>query len=99
VAQQAGSRAVDPKALTGADALNQRQLAELVVGIRLDSVPTGEAQRLAAEGKFYPLTVNANGFLRVVLPEGTEVKTQELEALLRIETLMGQMVDLLHELN
>ena len=99
MAQLTGGRAVDPKAITGEDALDQKQLAELVVGIRLDSVPTGEAQRLAGEGKFYPLTMDANGFLRVTLPEGTKVKTEELEVLQEIRTLLETMVGILHELN
>ena len=57
----------------------KRTLGELVVGIRVDAVPAGEAERLAAAGQFYPLTVDARGFLRVTLPEGTTVATGELE--------------------
>lgn len=65
----------------------------LVVGIRVDEVPTGEADRLAAEGKFYPLTMDAAGFLRVSLPEtGTQVETQELEVLREILAVQQAML-------
>lgn len=94
MSQEIGGGLVDPKAITGADRLKNKNLGELVGAVRIDSVPTGEAQRLAAEGKFFPLTVDANGFLRVTLPEGTEVKTVELETLLRIETLLEKLVEI-----
>lgn len=92
MSQELGGGLVNPKALTGADKPKNKTLGELVGGIRLDSVPTSEANRLAAEGKFFPLTVDANGFLRVTLPEGALVETEELGALLRIEKLLEELV-------
>ena len=70
---------------------DKRTLGELVVGIRVDAVPVGEAQRLAAAGQFYPLTVDANGFLRVTLPEGTAVETNELEVWREILAVLKDM--------
>lgn len=68
---------------------------ELVVGVRVDAVPKGDADRLAAEGRFYPLTVDADGQLRVVLPEGTRVETAELAVLREIRDLLAESRDLL----
>lgn len=79
---------------SGVDAV-RRLLGELLVGIRVDDLPSGEAERLAAEGKFYPLTVNADGHLRVVTPDWIKVQTAELEVLLRIEQLLTEQRDLL----
>ena len=96
--QEVGSRAVDPKALTGEDALTKRQKAqrgEMVLGIRQDAVPTNEANKLAAEGGFYPLTLDAKGFLRVTLPEGTEVESAELEVQRENNILLSEIRDLL----
>ena len=73
----------------------QRNRGELVVGIRVDSLPTSEANRLAAEGKFYPLTTDADGNLRVVLSSLTKVETQELEVLREIRDLLIENRDLL----
>lgn len=93
--QQVGTGAVDPKAITGGDRLPGKQLGELVVGIRLDEVSTGEANRLASEGKFYPLTMDANGFLRVTLPEGTQVEPEELAVQRASHDLLIEIRDLL----
>ena len=94
--QEVGSFGVDPKALTGRDQPNQKkQHGELVVGIRLDEVPTGEAKRLAGEGKFYPLTMDANGFLRVTLPEGAKVETDELQVMREMALLLEEIRDAL----
>ncbi len=92
--QEIGGGLVDPKAITGEDRLKNKNLGELVGGIRLDSVPTSEAQRLAKEGKFFPLTVDQNGFLRVTLPEGTKVETEEMAVLLRIEALLEKLCEI-----
>ena len=70
-------------------------LGEMVVGVRVDTVPAGEAERLAADGKFYPLTLDENGFLRVTLPDGIKVKTEELEVLRESRDLLVQVRDLL----
>lgn len=91
-------QAVDPKALGTQEEIVRKLLAELVCGIRVDEAPTSETKRIADEGKFYPLTIDKNGFLRVSLPEGTKVETQELEVLLRIEALLEQQVSLLQEI-
>ena len=94
--QEVGSFGVDPKALTGSDQPNQKkQHGELVLGLRLDEVPTGEAKRLAADGKFYPLTMDSNGFLRVTLPEGTKVETEELEVMREMSGLLEEIRDAL----
>lgn len=93
--QQVGTGAVDPKAITGEDRDTSKKIGELVVGIRLDAVPTNEANKLAAEGSFYPLTMDAKGFLRVVLPEGTQVESEELEVQRENNILLSEIRDLL----
>lgn len=95
--QQVGSKAVDLVGVnTRNDELaNQKQLAELVTGIRIDSLPASDAKRLAKEGHFYPLTLDENGQLRVVLQPGTKVVPEEIEVLLRIEALLIEQRELL----
>ena len=76
----------------------RKVLGGLVVGVRVDAVPADEADRLAAEGKFYPLTLDKNGFLRVTLPEsGTKVETNEPEIALRIEKWLERIWEALVE--
>lgn len=72
-----------------------QQLGELVVGVRVDAVPEAEADRLAADGKFYPLTLDETGCLRVRMPDGVKVKTEELEVLREIRDLLIESRDLL----
>lgn len=71
------------------------QIGKLVVGVRIDDLPSGEAQRLATAGKFYPLTTDADGNLRVVTPDWINVRTEELEVLREIRDLLVQNRDLL----
>ena len=73
-------------------------VGSLVVAIRKDDVPTNESVRLASDVEFYPLTMDKNGFLRVTLPTGTEVKTVELETLLETMSVLKEIRDLLIEL-
>mgnify|MGYP001577754463 FL=1 len=79
----------------GADLLKQKVIGDLVVGIRVDTLPTNEAERLAADGKFYPLTTDKDGNLRVALPATTIVKTEALEVLREIRDLLIENRDLL----
>ena len=74
---------------------SRRNLGDLVVGIRVDALPQGEAERLAAAGQFYPLTVDERGCLRVAIPEGSKVDTEELEVLREIRDLLAEHRDLL----
>lgn len=76
----------------------RRLLGESFVAVRVDDLPTGEADRLAAEGKWYPLTTDANGQLRVVPPDWIKVQMQALEVWLRIEALLIEQRDLLREI-
>lgn len=80
---------------TNYDQDQQRNIGEMVVGIRIDTLPTGEASRLAAVGRFQPLTTDKDGNLRVVPPDGIKVVSAELEVLLRIEALLIEQRDLL----
>ena len=93
--QAIGRKVIDPKAITGEDKIDQKQLGRLVLCVRLDETSTGEQNRLAKEGEEYPMTVDANGFLRVVLPEGTEVESAELEVQRQSMVLLEQIRDLL----
>lgn len=74
------------------------QRAELVVGIRIDTVPTAEVDRLAEEGKFYPLTIDKSGQLRVVLPDGAKVESNEQQVMHEIRGLLEEIRDLLMEM-
>lgn len=76
----------------------RKLLGELVVGIRVDTLPAGDAERLADEGKFYPLTTDANGNLRVVPPDWIKVQIQSLEVLSDMRTLLAECRDLLREI-
>lgn len=76
----------------------RKLLGELVVAVRVDDLPEGEAERLAAAGKFHPLTTDADGNLRVVAPDWVKVLTQELPVLLRIEALLREQLDLLRRI-
>lgn len=71
------------------------KVGELIVGVRLDTIPAGEGDRLAADQKFHPLTIDRNGFLRVTMPNGITVKTEELEVLRETRDLMVEVRDLL----
>jgi hypothetical protein len=93
--QTVNTGALDVKAQGSAYDQTPPRRAKLVVGIRLDGVPAGEAQRLAAEGRFYPLTLDANGFLRVTLPEGTTVNTNERDVHRESRDLLEEIRDLL----
>lgn len=77
-----------PKALQG----------ELVVGVRVDDLPEIERERLAGEGKFYPITTDSKGNLRVVTPDGIKVETDELEVLRELLAVMIEVRDLLREI-
>ena len=76
----------------------RRLLGELVVGVRVDDLPAGDAERLAAAGKFHPLTTDKDGNLRVAFPAGAKVEITELEVLLRIEALLIENRDLLRQI-
>lgn len=94
--QELGKQAVDLKTVGTPYDDPRKNLGEIIVGIRVDAVPANDAERLAEEGKFYPLTTDKNGFLRVVQPEGTSVETPEIVALLtEIRDLMIEQRDLL----
>ena len=73
----------------------RRFLGESIVAVRVDDLPASEAERLAAEGKWYPLTVDQNGQLRVVTPDWIKVHVQELEVLRDSRDLLMQIRDLL----
>lgn len=73
----------------------RRLTAELVTGIRVDTLPRHDGERLAAEGKFYPLTTDQDGNLRVVTPEWISVRTDELEVLREHRDLLREIRDLL----
>lgn len=89
--QLVNTTAPDAKGTAYADA--RKVVGGLVVGIRVDELPTNEADRLAAEGKFYPLTLDSGGFLRVSLPDsGTKVETAELEVLREILAVQQSML-------
>ena len=55
-----------------------RTMGDLVVGIRKDDAPAGEADRLAEDGDFYPVTLDKNGNLRVTIPAATKIDMQRL---------------------
>ena len=74
-----------PKAHTG----------ELVVGVRVDTPPEIETERLAGNEKFHPLTTDEKGQLRAVLPDGIEVETGALGLLTEIRDLLIDCRDLL----
>lgn len=95
MSQQAYTQAVDPKAVNTPYDTTGKTLAELVTGIRIDTVPANEGERLAAAGEFYPLTVDKNGFLRVTLPDGTKVESTESEVLREIRDVLFEVRDLL----
>ena len=71
------------------------KIGELVVGVRIDALPQSEAERLAGEGRFHPLTLDADGNLRVTMPDGISVKSEELEVLREIRNLLVESRDLL----
>ena len=71
------------------------KLGETVVGVRIDTLPQEEAERLAADGTFHPLTIDKNGFLRVTIPDGITVKTEELAVLRESRDLLTEVRDLL----
>ena len=100
MSEQVNTRAVDLVGIgTREDELPGRRLiGELVVGIRIDSLPASEAKRLADEGKFHPLTLDKDGNLRVVTPDWLKVEPKELEVLLRIEGLLQEQVALLRKI-
>ena len=75
--------------------VTRRLAGELVIGIRVDELPASEAERLAAQGKFYPLTTDKDGQLRVVLSGTTKVAMEELEVLREIRDLLIENRDLL----
>ena len=95
MAQESRTGTVDLKAVNTPYEDYAKQLGELLLAIRLDSSPAAEAARLTAEGKYYPLTVDANGFLRVTLPEGTKVVVGMPELLEEMRDLLSEMRDLL----
>lgn len=74
------------------------RLGELVVGVRIDAIPQSEAERLAADGKFHPLTVDENGFLRVTVPDAVRVESEELTVLREIRDLLTRGCDLLQQI-
>lgn len=74
---------------------DRAQYGELIVGIRIDDLPTTEAARLVAAGKIYPLTVDKDGQLRVALTNAIDVRIQELEVLREIRDLLVENRDLL----
>lgn len=75
-----------------------RKRMEFVGGVRVDDLPTSDSERLAAEGNFYPLTMDQDGCLWVRFPSGLKVETAELEVLLRIESLLKEQVNLLRKI-
>lgn len=99
MSQQAINSKYETDGRTLEDAANGKsapaKFGELVVGVRVDAVPEVEAKRLAAEGQFHPLTIDPSGFLRVTLPDGIKVKTEELEVLRAIRELLIELRDLL----
>lgn len=96
--QELDTLGIDPKTVNGPYEEFRKVLLELVGAIRVDSLPTGDATRLAGAGKFYPATVDANGCLWVRLPDDQKVETNEVEVLLRIEQLLIEQRDLLLEI-
>lgn len=82
---------------TGRSATRQL-LGQTIIGVRVDDLPEGEAQRLAAEGKWYPLTTDKDGNLRVTFPASSMVEVAELEVLIRIEQLLIEQRDLLRQI-
>lgn len=78
--------------------LYPRKRVELVGGVRVDELPTSDADTLADEGNFYPLVVGSDGCLWVRFPSGIEVETAEHEILHRIEALLERQVELLQKI-
>lgn len=78
---------------------DRRTMGDLVVGIRKDDAPTGEADRLAADGEFYPVTTDEDGNLRVAIPAATKI---DMQALLEVERenglLLAEIRDLLRQI-
>ena len=72
---------------TGYDG-EQRNLGMLIVGVRIDDLPTGESERLVAAGQFHPLTFDANGNLRVVAPPAQAETSDEVRLLKDIRDLL-----------
>ena len=99
MAEQMDTRAVDLTGInTPRDELKGvKRVGELVFGIRIDAVPESEAKRLADEGKFHPLTIDKNGFLRVVLPEAQKLQVNE-QVQSEIRSLLEEIRDLLMEI-
>ena len=60
----------------------QTLLGEVVAGVRVDELPINEADKIAGAGKFAPLTVDKDGYLRVRPREGIEVGTASLSDLI-----------------
>ena len=77
---------------------DRRTLGDLVVGIRVDTLPGGEADRLAEDGSFYPLTLDASGRVRVALSSDTKIETAELQVLREIRDLLEQQLNLLRQI-
>ena len=92
--QQVGSGGIDPKVVHGPYDESLKQLGDLVVGIRIDAVPSNEGNRLAAQGRFYPLTLDKSGNLRVTMAESEGV-TDQLLVLREVRDLMAEVRDLL----
>lgn len=74
----------------------RRTMGDLVVGIRKDDAPAGEADRLAADGEFYPITTDEDGNLRVSIPDTTKIDMQALlDAVQEGNALLTEVRDLL----
>lgn len=73
----------------------RRQLVSLIAGVRIDDLPESDRQRIAGEGNCYPLVVDKDGRLRVIMADGVKVETQELEVLRDNNRLLIEIRDLL----
>ena len=103
MAQEMNSKAVDLTELNTGDAdlrkkSKPKQQGEMVFGIRIDALPENEAEVLAKEGYFYPLTLDAKGQLRTVLPSDQKIVAAEQQLLLECRNLLEQIRDVLYEM-
>ena len=78
---------------------DRRTMGDLVVGIRKDDVPAGEADRLAEDGDFYPVTTDQDGNVRVAIPDTTKIDMQRLLQVTRENNvLLTEIRDLLRQI-
>ena len=103
MAQEMSSKAVDLTELNTGDAVlraksKQKQQGELVFGVRIDSLPKGEAEALAKEGHFYPLTTDDKGRLRAMLPSDQQVVVRDQALLLECRNFLQRIWEVLCEM-